>query len=211
MTASRTGQNQGTARDASGRQAQRRSLSSDLAHPPRSEGIESTGRFVEEQHLGSCGKRCDQRDLLAVALRVGAGLLGRVEPKLLDEGIPIGEVDAAVEVGEELEALAPRQPGPEVDVAGHEGEAPVGCLHVTDADTHDRCPARGRPDEAEQETERRRLACAVRSERPEHLAHGHVESQSINCREVPEPLGQPVDVDRWRLHASPPGVEVGSR
>ena len=49
------------------------------------ERVESRRRFVEDQQLGVGGQRRDQADLLAVALGVGAGLLGRVELEALEQ------------------------------------------------------------------------------------------------------------------------------
>ena len=47
--------------------------------------VEAGGRLVEQEQLDVRGERRDQRDLLPVALRVGAALLGRVELEALEQ------------------------------------------------------------------------------------------------------------------------------
>ena len=60
----------------------------DLLH----QRVEARGRLVEDQQLDVGGERGDEGDLLAVALRVGAALLRRVEVEALDQ---VGRAGAA--------------------------------------------------------------------------------------------------------------------
>ena len=54
--------------------------------------IEPARRLVQQQHVRSRRERCDERDLLAVALRVRAGALVELEVEPLDE---LGAVPAS--------------------------------------------------------------------------------------------------------------------
>ena len=56
-------------------------LAEDLLH----QRVQPGRRLVEDQQLDVGGQRGDQRDLLAVALGVGAALLGRVELEALEQ------------------------------------------------------------------------------------------------------------------------------
>ena len=61
-------------------------LVEDLLH----QRVEPRGRLVEDQQLGVGGEGRDQRDLLPVALGVGAALLGRVELEPLEQLVAAG-------------------------------------------------------------------------------------------------------------------------
>ena len=84
--------------------------------------------------LGSARERGDERDLLAVALRVGAGPFAEVELEPLDQLAPVGLVDAALESSEQREALLAGEPRPEADVAGHVREVMVHLLRPRHVD-----------------------------------------------------------------------------
>ena len=111
-------------------------------------------------------------DLLLVALAVLAEAAGRVEVEALDQRRLVGAVDAAAQVGEVLERLAARS-------AGRTGRTRRGGSRCAGGsrpgrpwrlDAEDAGAARGRPDQVEQQPDRRRLAGAVRTEEAEDLA-----------------------------------------
>src|SRR5690606_40663533 len=88
-------------------------------------------RVVEDEERDVGGRGGDDRDLLPVALGVGAALLRRAEVEALDERLPPASVDAAAQPGEEVDRLTAREVRPQGDVARHVGQAVVerdGCL-----------------------------------------------------------------------------------
>ena len=142
--------------------------------------VEAGGRLVEDQQLGRRRQARDQRHLLPVALRVGAGPLRGVELEAPDELVPSTLVDVAAEAGEQVDHLAAGELGPQAHVAGHVGEAAVQLdgvpprvapeqLHVTGVGAQ----------EAEQHADGRRLARAVGTEEAVHLARLHHEVEAV--------------------------------
>ena len=89
------------------------------------ERVEARRRFVQQVQLGVGGEGRDQCDLLAVALGVGAALLGRIEPEPLDQAVPARPVQAAAKGTEQVDHLAAGEVGPQADLAGDVREAPV--------------------------------------------------------------------------------------
>src|SRR5262245_57668764 len=71
--------------------------------------VEPGGRLVEQQQFDVGGEPGDERDLLAVALRVGAALLRRVEIEPVDELVAALLIDATAEAREEFDDLATRE------------------------------------------------------------------------------------------------------
>ena len=120
---------------------------------------------------GRCWSAHDEPDLLLVALRVLAEAAARVEVEALDELVDVGLVDAAAQVREVADRLGAREPVVEVPLARQVAEPAM------DRDRVGRCldaehlrDAGGRPDEVEQDPDRRGLAGAVRAEEAEDLA-----------------------------------------
>ena len=89
------------------------------------ERVEPRGRLVEHEQLGVGGERGDERHLLAVALRVRAALLGRVELEALEQLRPPLRVEPAAERAEQVDRLAAGERRPQVHVTGHVGEPAV--------------------------------------------------------------------------------------
>ena len=58
--------------------------------------IQPAGRLVQHEQVRPGHERGNQDQLLAVALGVGADLLGRIEVEALDQLVPIGGIDAAL-------------------------------------------------------------------------------------------------------------------
>jgi hypothetical protein len=89
------------------------------------EGVQAGGRLVEQQQLDVAGERGDQGDLLPVALGVGASLLGRVEAEAFDQVVAAFTVELAAQPCEQVDRFAPREVGPQLDIAGHIGKPAV--------------------------------------------------------------------------------------
>ena len=167
----------------------------DLLH----QRVEPGGRLVEEQQVRPAGERGDEQDLLAVAVAVRPDLLVEDELEALDELVPVGGVDGAVQLAEEPEHLGARQRRPQVRLAGHVGQALVDEPGVApDVEVEDPRPAGRRVDQAEQEGDRGRLAGPVRAEVAEHLALLDLEVERVEHGRVAVPLRQPLGADRRR-------------
>ena len=71
----------------------------DLLH----QRVQAGGRLVEQQQLDVGGERGDQRDLLPVALGVGAALLARVEVEPLEQLVAALLVQPAAQPAEQVD------------------------------------------------------------------------------------------------------------
>ena len=89
------------------------------------ERVEAGCRLVEHQQLGPVLERDDEADLLLVALRVLLEPAGRIEVEALDQGVPVGAIDAAAKVAEVLDGLAAGQPVVERELAGDVPDPPM--------------------------------------------------------------------------------------
>ena len=87
--------------------------------------VEARRRLVEDEQLGARRERRHETDLLTVALRVGARLLGRVELEALEQLVATSRVEVAAQPAEQIDDLAAAQLRPERHVAGHVREPPV--------------------------------------------------------------------------------------
>src|SRR3546814_20147848 len=74
--------------------------------------VEPRGRLIEQVQLHVPGQRGDERDLLAVPLRVGASDLGGIELEPLEQLGPTALVEAATEPTEQIDDLTPCHGGP---------------------------------------------------------------------------------------------------
>ena len=159
--------------------------------------IQAARRLVQEQQIGPRHEPGDQNELLPVPLRVGTHLLGRIELEALDQQVPVGDVDVPMDATQQVERLSSGERGPEVDLARHVRDAPVGldriCLAV---DTEDLRPARRGSDEPEQQADRGGLTGAVRAQVPDHLSLRDVEAQGDQGSCVAERLRQGLCPDR---------------
>ena len=88
-------------------------LADDLLEGLLHQRVQPGGRLVEHQQLDLGGERGDQRDLLPVALGVVARPLGRVEVEALDQLRAPVRADAAVHLGEHVDALAAAEARPQ--------------------------------------------------------------------------------------------------
>ena len=148
--------------------------------------VEARGRLVEQQQLDVGGERGDQRDLLPVALGVGARLLGRVELEALQELGAALLVEAAAQPAEQVDHLAAGEVRPQRHLAGHVGQAAVQPLHVAPGIAAEQPRHAGvGAQQAEQDADRGRLAGAVRAEQAVDLAGPHLEVEAVErlaCR-----------------------------
>ena len=116
-------------------------------------------------------ERGDQCDLLLVALRVLPELPARVEVEAFDEVALVGPIDPAAQVPEVLDGLGARQPVVQSELARQVPDPTVDLDRAPEAvEAEDAGRPRTRPDQVEEQADRRRLAGAVRAEEPEDLA-----------------------------------------
>jgi hypothetical protein len=94
----------------------------------------------------------------------------------LAEAIPQPDVDAAPKPGQRIELLARAHAVGKAQVAGEVAESPPGFDAVTaNVESEHERASRRRPDQVEQQPDRRALAGSVRAEVAEHLAVLHTQ------------------------------------
>ena len=136
-------------------------------------------------------ERRDQQQLLTVPLRVRPHLLRRVEREPFDQAIAVRLVDRAVDPAEQVQGLLARQAGPQARLTGHVREVPVGFDGPAGTSSaEDLGPPGRRPEEPEDQPDRRRLARAVRPQVAEDLTAADLEVEGEQGVEGPEPLRQ---------------------
>jgi hypothetical protein len=147
-----------------------------IPHEQARRRVKAGARLVQEEHLGCVHHRPGDHDPLRLAARDEVDLVGRPvgEPEQLEEfvGAPValGRRDAVVR-GVEGQVLADRERAVEVVALRHHGEdaaRPHGVGGDVDADHPG--GARAQPDAGREHADRGRLAGAVWSEQPKHLA-----------------------------------------
>jgi hypothetical protein len=159
-----------------------------VAELPLHEGVQATGRLVQHEQWRPGGERRDQRHLLPVAGGVGAGPFVGIEFEAGDQLVAVGDVRAGSDAGEQVQALAPGEAGPQRDVGGDVGEVLVGALHVGGRHPEDLRRAAGGAQQPEQHADGRRLAGAVGTEEAEDLTARHRERQVVDGEGRLEPL-----------------------
>jgi hypothetical protein len=166
----------------------------DLLH----ERVQARGRLVQQQQLDVGGERCDQRDLLPVALGVRAVLPSGVQLEPLQQLGP-SSVDRATrsEPHQQVHRLAAREVRPQRHVSGHVRQPTVQSGRVAPRVTAEELHvAAVVPEEAEQHPQRGRLAGSVGPEEAVHLAGGHLQVESVERENLAEGLDESVDADR---------------
>ena len=158
--------------------------------------IETRRRFVEDEQFDVGCERGDQRDLLAVPLRVRAALLARVELEPIDEFVAASTVDPTPQPEQEVDDLTTREARPEAHVARDVGEASVQCDRVGPrvAAEHGHRAAVG-SEQAEQDPDRHRLARAVRPEKAVDLAAIDLQVEPVQRARRAEGLDETRDRD----------------
>ena len=158
--------------------------------------VEPAGRFVEQQQVGPGHQRCDQDQLLPIALGVGPHLLRRIQVEPLDQLVAVWLVDLALHLTEQMQRLGAGQRRPQACLARNIRQPSMGGDRVATAvQTEDLRPAGTRVDQPEQEPDRRRLAGAVRAEYAEHLTGRNLEVEVTQRGDVAVVLGQPESAD----------------
>ena len=166
-------------------------------HLLAAERIEAGGRLVEQHQLGIADQRLGELRALAHAGREPAD---RSEPGLV-------ETDEVEDVGRPLARRPRRQPAQlaegrhhvgrglierEAVVLGHVAEPrPHADRVVGDVDAAHLDAALGRVGEAEQQTERRRLAGAVGTDEADAAAR-HLDREVVECRHSRIALGEAI-------------------
>ncbi len=142
--------------------------------------IEAGSRLVEQQQVGS-GRKCgDQLHLLPVSLGERADLLVRLEIEALDELISVDPVDPPVHLTQELEGLRTCERRPEERLASYVCDPPMCCNGIPPrVDPEQLAAAACRAVESQQEPNRGRLSCPVRSQVPVHLPLADVQIQCV--------------------------------
>jgi hypothetical protein len=184
-----------------------------LAERDLHQRIQSAGRLVEDQQIGTAGERADQLDLLAIALRQRAHLLVGVELEALDERVAVGGVRAPAQLREVRERLGARQRRPQERLAGHVGDAVVGFDRIAPCvDAQQLGAAGARPVQPEQEPDRRRLAGPVRSQISIDLARLDGQVERVERKRVAVALREAFCPDRARhpSHDSAPRAAARS-
>ena len=104
-----------------------------------------------------------------------------------------------------MQRLGAGQPGPEVPLAGHVGDAPMRLRRMgLGIDAEDLGTAGGHAGQPEQTSNRRGLPRAVGAEVPDDLALVDLEVQRAKRCGGAERLGQSLRADRWDRHGRPP-------
>ena len=148
------------------------------------QGVEPVRRLVEDEQLRVREEREQEGDLPAVARRELAHPTAEVEVEALRELVPATVVEAASDMPDRGNELAdgPSLGEPElardIGEAGTQRRSVAARIAAQDLDV-----SRGRSKEIEQAPDRGRLAGAVRTEEPEHLAAADLE---IDARDGPD-------------------------
>ena len=160
------------------------------------ERVEPGGRLVEEQQVDVGDERGDQGDLLPVALGVGARLLRRVEVEAFAQLVAARVVDVAAQPGEEVDRLAAGHRRPQLDVAGHVGQALVQLDRVAPrvATEHPHGAPVG-AQQSEEDAHGRGLAGAVWAEEAVDLAVVDLEVEAVEGVHGAEGLDQALGGD----------------
>ena len=174
----------------------------DVAEHLLHQRVQARRRFVEQQQLDVGRQRRDERDLLAVALRVRAPLLLGVEVEALDEHRALGLVETAAGTADDVDRLATGEVGPQVDVARHVREPTVQVRSVAPRVATEQLGCTGvGAQQSEQHPDRRRLAGAVRSQEAVDLAGRYVHRQAVERHGGPEALDETRDLYRVGAHS----------
>ena len=171
------------------------------------ERVEAGRRLVEQQEVGPGHEGADEEDLLAVSLRVGAHLLGRVEIESFDQVVAVGGVHLALDPAEEVEGLGAGERGPEIGLAGHVGQAPMRLDRLASAvEPEDLGPAGARPGQPQEEANGGGLPGAVGPQVADNLTLGDLEIEVLQGVDVAVALGQTFGPDGRRAHWALPLV-----
>lgn len=159
--------------------------------------VQSTAGPVQEQQPGMGRERRDEGDLLAVALRIRAGLLVRVQIEALDQLRAAPLVDAAAHAGQQVDGLSTCQRRPQRHITRNVSDLTMqrnglgpGITaqqpHATAVGLH----------QAQQDADRGGLPGAVGAEESVDLPLSHSEIEAVQRLHRAESLGEAPDFDR---------------
>ena len=139
-------------------------LAEQRAHLRLQERVEPARRLVEHGQLGLVHERLHDPDLLPVAARQLPDRAVQLDAEPLAERVAERR-SCAAQANERVELFARRQPVGQAQVAGQVADAPS-CRDPGAAavQAEERCPPGRRPDQVEQQPDRRALAGTVRPE-----------------------------------------------
>lgn len=191
------------------RAARRPGLTDALLEHGFHQRIESGRRLVEQQQLDVAGQCGDQRDLLPVALGVGAPLLPGVEVEPLTQLLPAGGVSSPTQPGEEIDRLTSGQIGPQLHITGYVGETAVQ-RHGVGPRVAAEQPSRSAvlSQEAEKDPDGGGLARAVGAEETVHFSGLHGQVELVQGSVVSEGLDDSAHLD-GRRHGDTSSLVVG--
>ena len=181
-------------------------LVDDLLEDSFHERIQPSGGLIQQKQIDLRGQGCDQRDLLAVPLGIGPGLLPRVQVEAFDQLIPMRRIEGAAAAGtaagtaaqpqEHIDGLAAGEVGPELDVAGDIGQATVKLHRVPPRIAAEELDGPGvRAQQSQQHAHRGGLPGAVGSQEAVHLSRCDVQIQIIEGANRSERLDQGLSPD----------------
>ena len=149
-------------------------LADDVLKDDLHQRIESGRRLIQQVELDVRRESRDERHLLAVALRVGAALLGGVQLEPLQQDVAPRPVERAAQRAEQVDDLAAGEVRPQVHLARHVCQATVQRNRITPRVAAEQRDDPGVPaQQAEQDADRGRLAGAIRPQEPVHLTRVH--------------------------------------
>src|SRR5215216_4789000 len=163
---------------------------------PVAQGLDLGEDVAREEHgppapllfLYAPAKECRHKcHLLTVAFGVGTGLLPRVELETLQEVGAAFRIEPAPHTSDEIDYFPTHEPRPECDVSWYIGETAVQYDSVAPGVAAQKpCLPGVLADQAEQYTQRRRLARTVRPQEAVHLTTLYREVQPIQREGLPE-------------------------
>src|SRR6266545_4437936 len=186
-------------------------LSDDLVEGLLDQRVQTRGRLVEDQQIGTVLESHDEPDLLLVALRVLPEPAREIHVEAGDEVGLVERIDATPKVREVLDRLAAGQLVVERELAGEVAHSAVDGHGIHGRlDAEDESPAARRPDEIEQHADRGRLAGAVGPQEAECLAFVDLEVDVDDAAVRPVRLRELLELDDCRhvIPLLPAGVGV---
>ncbi len=165
------------------------------------ERVEARGGLVQDQQLGPVHERLDEADLAPVAGGEIGHLALEVAVQALRQRGDVVPVDAAAQVGEVAQRLAPGEVGVQAQLTGQVAAARLDRQRLAAAVPAEDEGAPGRrPDQVQQHADGGRLAGAVGAEEAEHLARPDLQVEVDDAAAAPPAvaLGQPLGDDGRR-------------
>src|SRR5450755_3332796 len=169
----------------------------EVAQPANSLRVEAVGGLVEHEQLRVAEQRRGEREPLAHARRVlaRATVGGSRQFDELQHGFDARGGQPG-QHGQRTQMVTPRPPGVKARNLERRADRSDRVGERRERPAEDRRLARGRPRQAEQDTQRRRLAGAVRAQEPGHGASPHLEREAVYGSDIAVALAESGDADR---------------